>query len=1290
LREIFVSELIKNVLGPRSGIDENMEQNPLSEYITGILSPAGSQGSLSVDDQAEIPEQGGGNREDDNSDNSVNISNLLAPALDPKNVPSSMGISFLLKSESKPNIQCCITWARYYEKEGQTSVWVRHSRNSVISIDLEGPEQVFHIDSTGKIVTSNPEISIHVYVRMRKEVRHVTVLLVNRIHFPDESPNVIHHIFQPQIRIVCNENAEIVRQGSDSKLADYMKLQFQYENRPVYARGHLTSALWKDIDPEIMPTAKPELDFEDVLHQPGFSWIDGQGLRDEDRKKFETSDVRTEYVPMYSVSTPSLEWNGDARKPPELEASNLSECFEKNTLKEKLAPVANGYRLWIDELKNKAVDPKYQEISKKIILDCETTCARIDAGIEKICSEEDAMLAFCFANKAIDTQSIWQNNTSFTYRPFQIAFILASIESIFNPSSKYRDTCDLLWVPTGVGKTEAYLVIVAMVLAYRRIKSLKGELSEITGAGISVISRYTLRLLTIQQFRRSLSIITACEFLRVSNSTSTDAVGWRPKSCANTKDMIWGSTPFSVGLWVGSSVTPNRLKGRIRKGKAPLFGALDLLCKRNPRGGHGEPAQVLDCPACKSILAIPDIGLHPRDHQINFVFSSDSSNFENSISEINKLNFPNAKINGVEISKNASQGHFTLLLQFRALQFFKSGDADQLWNRIKDTFLANDVRVVLQSSTPSRPGYFLRKWVKSNQNIEYYDFDIFCTNPKCPLITKWFGGMPLGKIHGRQPDPNSNSNNFDGKTLPDNNFLIDVHESFESQRFMADRIPIPAYTVDEQIYQNLPSMVIGTVDKFARLPFEPNTGTLFGNVEYYHLIWGYGRKDDKRIPGPAGRTAPFYLDNICNLSPPDLIIQDELHLIEGPLGSLVGIYESAIEFHSRENLKRPKYIASTATIRRSEEHVRAVFTRNVMTFPPSGLSADDRFFIKEKERHPVFDSESGRLYVGICAPGKGALTPLVRIWARLAQTGQDHHDHPKIDPFWTITGYFNAVRELAGARALYRQDIPEWVRHISTNPRQLPEDQGLELSSRTPSTDLPSILNMLNQPIPNAPDGLFTTSMFGTGVDVSRIGLMIVNGQPKTTSSYIQSTGRVGRKNGALVVTFFRASRPRDLNHYEFFSRHHRQMHRFVEPPTVFPFAPGVQERALGPVIVAMLRNMKSSSANWSHDASLMKTLSNHSDVQNLIPFLEDRAQEQPDGRKPAAGYVESLANSKIDRWRSTAERHQTNLRYEEYFNTQYDVVLGDPSHLHAGRDVVYRNSPTSLRDVEEETGFET
>jgi superfamily II DNA or RNA helicase len=216
--------------------------------------------------------------------------------------------------------------------------------------------------------------------------------------------------------------------------------------------------------------------------------------------------------------------------------------------------------------------------------------------------------------------------------------------------------------------------------------------------------------------------------------------------------------------------------------------------------------------------------------------------------------------------------------------------------------------------------------------------------------------------------------------------------------------------------------------------------------------------------------------------------------------------------------------------------------------------------------------------------------------------------------------------------------------------------------------------------------------MFGTGVDISRIGLMIVNGQPKTTSSYIQSTGRVGRKSGALVVTFFRASRPRDLSHYEFFSRHHRQMHRFVESPTVFPFAPGVQERALGPVVVAMLRNTKNPATNWSLESSapLMETQSNNLEVRNLLRVLENRAQQQPNGRKPSPGNVETLTNSEIDRWRSFAERHQTDLRYTEYFDTRNDVVLGDPPHFHAGRAVVYRNAPTSLREIEEETGFET
>lgn len=612
------------------------------------------------------------------------------------------------------------------------------------------------------------------------------------------------------------------------------------------------------------------------------------------------------------------------------------------------------------------------------------------------------------------------------------------------------------------------------------------------------------------------------------------------------------------------------------------------------------------------------------------------------------------------------------------------------WNNVLTFLRNNGLTIELVPASASRLGYFIRTYVNENQRAVPYDFDIFCPNPSCKMKKPWCGGAPRGSVHGRAPDATSLVNEVNGVSFPDGNSLRDIQEPFRLQNYLSDRIPITAYTVDDQIYRNVPSIVVATVDKFARIPFEPRSSALFGNVDFHHNVRGYYRLLD-RHPIPAGRRQPFNYVNINPLGPPDLIIQDELHLIEGPLGSLVGIYETAIDNLSRVPNYQVKYIASTATIRRASDHVKAVFARRLQVFPPSGFTSDDRFFIKEFEMHPLNDKPSGRLYMGVCAPGKGALTPIVRLWARLSQTAYEQRNHPDVDSFWTLTGYFNAVRELAGARALYRQDIPDWIRHISQNPRILPEDRGLELSGRTSSTDLPSILDLLNERYPNAPDGLFTTSMFGTGVDISRIGLMIVNGQPKTVSSYIQSTGRVGRKRGALVVTFFRASRPRDLSHYEFFCRHHRQLHRFVEPPTVYPFASGVIDRAVGPVAVGILRNMRSLTTQWGRDdsAPLMFPQSNDVEVRNLPQIFEERSAGQPDARQPPSSEVEREAASKLDLWRSHSETNN-DLRYVEYFDVAHPVVLGDAPHQHSGNVVVYPNAPQSLREMEEETGFET
>lgn len=297
-------------------------------------------------------------------------------------------------------------------------------------------------------------------------------------------------------------------------------------------------------------------------------------------------------------------------------------------------------------------------------------------------------------------------------------------------------------------------------------------------------------------------------------------------------------------------------------------------------------------------------------------------------------------------------------------------------------------------------------------------------------------------------------------------------------------------------------------------------------------------------------------------------------------------------------------------------------------------------------------------------------------------------------------GYFNAIRELAGALTLYRQDIPERLSHIASMSGTTARDPGeeVELSSRRDSTELPGLLTSLAKPLPDARDIVLSTSMFGTGVDIDRLGLMIVNGQPKTTSSYIQATGRVGRSQGGLVVTFFRASRPRDLDHFEFFTGYHRAIYRYVEPITVTPFAARARERALGPVTVALLRQAQQVrgvlvSQNWAarNNANRMQSLRHSSaELQVINQVINERSQAQTETRRPPIDEVDREVRAGLDLWQEVADR-QTGLVYEEYAiekDPTSPVVLGDEQHQERNFTVVFRNSPQSLRDVEGMTRF--
>lgn len=909
-------------------------------------------------------------------------------------------------------------------------------------------------------------------------------------------------------------------------------------------------------------------------------------------------------------------------------------------------------------------------------------------------------MAFCFANKSIALQARWSRGSVTAWRPFQLAFQLLNIPAIRNDSSPDRLICDLLWIPTGGGKTEAYLGLAAFTYALSR---RLGANSSNGGAGVAILSRYTLRLLTIQQFRRALSLVTASEYLRVMEMRP-GIRGWRPKRCPEATNWVWGQRRFAIGLWVGGNVTPNGLYDFRYKSTAgrieTVWGALSVL---GGEQGEGEPAQVLKCPACSSWLAVPPEGLaRSRNYELHLVVECESPNvpMQDTSAYSGPLQQPNNEslidVASVQVTPHSATGFYTLTISLQPRRDVTPQDVDR-WctNQVLPAF-GNRSRLV--SFRGSRPGYFVRSVQLRGGRPKDIDFEVFCPNPRCELNTgsTWSESTPAGPFA--------------------------INEAFMVAPAESSRIPIPALTVDDQIYHRCPTMVVATVDKFARLAFEPRASSLFEVVDHYCDRHGYYRagcpptlvlpsRPSLHPPGVSPISVPGF-------PAPTLVLQDELHLIEGPLGSMVGIYETAIEaLASRvrsRHISRPKYVASSATVRKAEEQVASLYERRLAQFPPPGLGIDDNFFAVGAEEHPLQAAPAGRLYIGVCAPGRGAQTPIIRIWARLLQTAQERRlagvVPALLDPFWTLVGYFNAIRELAGVVALVRQDIRERIAFLSATPRLLDEDEPIELSSRADSLKLPGLLERLGERL-TADESIGTvvaTSMFGTGVDVTRLGLMVVHGQPKTSSSYIQATGRVGRECGGLVVTFYRAARPRDLSHYEFFVGYHRELYRHVEPITVNPFSPRARDRALGPVSVAILRQaaeipllpagvplqspwrvQQRTQTGWSCRASEMASREGSPEVTAIPMTIEERAMGQPPDRRPQPGVVIAEASSEISRWAQLARTTQQTLLYQEsslISPPSSPVVLGDLAHEVLGLPIAFENAPNSLREVEATT----
>lgn len=481
---------------------------------------------------------------------------------------------------------------------------------------------------------------------------------------------------------------------------------------------------------------------------------------------------------------------------------------------------------------------------------------------------------------------------------------------------------------------------------------------------------------------------------------------------------------------------------------------------------------------------------------------------------------------------------------------------------------------------------------------------------------------------------------------------------------------LPIQIIDEELYRDPPTLLFGTVDKFAMMAWDGRVGSFFG-VD-----------SENRAP--------------------ELIIQDELHLISGALGTMVGLYETAIDALSSLKGVKPKIIASTATIRRAKEQCSVLYNREIVQFPAPGLDAEDSFFAKED----VIDYSSGkygRKYVGIMPAGRTKAMTEIRAMAALLQKvyTMTLPDEVK-DKLWTLTVYFNSLKDLGKASTLVDDDVKDFI--IRTANRMFTRRRLIvnsdELTSRVSTTELNETLDKLEKIEYSqenidakryASNVLLATNMISVGIDVARLNVMLMVGQPKLTSEYIQASSRVGRSYPGVAFVQYDATKSRDRSHYERFRAYHDSFYRFVEPTGATPFSKPARERGLHSVVTALIRQIEGLCEDKdadNFDKDYFETTINK--VKNFIVSRVREINARSDAPlKDDIADVTSEIDEFIDFWQEMLEKAHEEGETPVVFGKRYMVTPPSPGarrllkqYNSKGKDDAW-DTLTSMRNVD-------
>lgn len=1014
-RDYMVDRLRKDLIG---GSDETLiSDRPLNRYVAGILFPRQAEESVEDHDVADPDDASAAGDDKGDWDPAVSLSRVR--------FPSSMGLTCAVDVASTHTINIRVTAASFCIEEGADAEGAQYRREPFDSGIIEIPTD-HEVTERRDLV---PGLRLHTVVRKPVEgVVNVTLVI---------------------------ENTQLA-QGKERDLACWFDSRIQVD-LPTGSFVERTQQRHIVLDEE------EEASYA-LLYRDASNLAVGHGCAVQWPHGLEATRLETTFLPTHALPL-SDATGGDGLQ------------FDMRVLgagggRQELGALVTEYRSWIgtQERRIPSLTPHLHDAARRHVETMRLAAGRMSKGLDLLTTDPEVARAFDLMNCAMAEQRQRQDHhrsggrgtpqqeSPQRWRPFQIAFVLLNLEGLADPSSSDRDIADLLWFPTGGGKTEAYLGLIGLAILLRRLR-------DPSAGGVSALMRYTLRLLTLQQFERASGLVCALEVLRRVHAPSAQ--------------------PISIGLWIGGSSTPNDIDTAVSVLRKLRSG--QVVEDQNPR-------QLLHCPWCGEDLPVSAYVVPPEKDRM----------------------------------------------------------------------------------------------------------EIVCTGADCQFTS----GLPV-------------------------------------------------HVVDAEVYDVRPSLVIATVDKFAMMPWKREVASLV--------------RGDVGTPGP------------------DLIVQDEFHLISGPLGTLIGLYETALDAAaSGGEGPRPKLVASTATVRRANQQMRAVFDREMHQFPPSGLDADQSFFSSPASP----EIKGDRLYVGVMAPGTSPTTLLVRTYASLLQAGHDLKAEDEVrDAYWTLLGYFNSLRVLGGAYMQVIDDVPDQIKVIATRQKTTPReiDVPRELTSRKKSSEIPEELRILQTSFgqPETTDVVLATNMISVGVDVDRLGLMAVMGQPQTTAEYIQATSRVGRRHPGLVVTMYNGVRSRDLSHFENFTSYHRTLYRQVEATGATPFAPRARDRGLHGVLVGLVRLLVPAAAPDRAAGDIEEWID---EVEECRDVIVDRAARVTGlDPEPVRAHLDHL----IDVW----VEHASDIeKYAGWFNRTEGALLRDTATAYVSGEVDFPpDDPawptlTSLRDVDAES----